>query len=252
MKCINHLERDAQAVCNHCGKSFCADCLVITKGENYCKVCVALKLSQETKQERSPGLAAFLSFIIAGLGQIYNGQIGKGLLIFFTGWLVIPWVFGIFDAYSTAKKINQGEITVKSRPGCLIAFIVGVVALWIMVFIIGLLAAIAIPNLLRARLSANEAAVRSVLKNISVAVETYRAANNNYPLDESDLVSAEPPYLDRAHDQQTIYGYTFSISFQPDGYKAVATPVECGMTGSKIFSLDTTGVVSQENCSRGY
>lgn len=36
-------------------------------------------------QERTinPGLAAVLSFIFNGLGQIYNGQITKGLLIIF-------------------------------------------------------------------------------------------------------------------------------------------------------------------------
>jgi TM2 domain-containing membrane protein YozV len=31
----------------------------------------------------SPGIAAVLSFIFNGLGQIYNGQITKGLLIIF-------------------------------------------------------------------------------------------------------------------------------------------------------------------------
>ncbi len=30
-----------------------------------------------------PGLAAVLSFVFNGLGQIYNGQISKGLLIIF-------------------------------------------------------------------------------------------------------------------------------------------------------------------------
>ena len=31
----------------------------------------------------SPGMAAVLSFIFSGLGQIYNGQIKKGLFIIF-------------------------------------------------------------------------------------------------------------------------------------------------------------------------
>jgi len=73
---------------------------------------------------KSPGLAAVLSFLIVGLGQIYNGQIAKGLLLLlgaiisgvlmliligFIFWIII-WLYAIYDAYNTAKKINAGEI----------------------------------------------------------------------------------------------------------------------------------------------
>lgn len=40
-------------------------------------------------QERNPGLAAVFSFLFSGLGQIYNGQILKGLLIIFLSFLSI-------------------------------------------------------------------------------------------------------------------------------------------------------------------
>lgn len=73
---------------------------------------------------KSPGLAAVLSFLILGLGQIYNGQIAKGLLLLlaamisgvlmliligFIFWIVI-WLYAIYDAYNTAQRINSGEI----------------------------------------------------------------------------------------------------------------------------------------------
>lgn len=69
---------------------------------------------------KSPGLAAVLSFFFCGLGQIYNGQILKGL-IFLVAYLIswsmmwiligfittpILWIWGIVDAYSKAQKIN--------------------------------------------------------------------------------------------------------------------------------------------------
>lgn len=52
---------------------------------------------------RSPILAAILSLIVAGLGQIYNGQIGKGVISIIQlingaltavliGWLLLPVV----------------------------------------------------------------------------------------------------------------------------------------------------------------
>lgn len=70
--------------------------------------------------DKSPGLAAFLSFIFVGLGQLYNGQIGKGILVMFVYFLFwgvavieapgafilifVLWVWMISDAYSVAKR----------------------------------------------------------------------------------------------------------------------------------------------------
>jgi len=58
-------------------------------------------------QIKNPGVAVLLSIIIPGGGQFYNGHVGKGILILFTFWLVIPWIYGIFDAYSSANRINR-------------------------------------------------------------------------------------------------------------------------------------------------
>ncbi|WP_255192601.1 hypothetical protein [Natronobeatus ordinarius] len=78
-------------------------------------------------------LAAVLSFIIPGIGQIYNGQTTRGAA--FLGGLVVFWIFTFImmfllvgflmmffaplihiaaaaDAYIQAGKINSGEITV--------------------------------------------------------------------------------------------------------------------------------------------
>jgi len=70
---------------------------------------------------KNPGLAAILSFLLPGLGQMYNGEIGKGVMIvivqvvnfalmaivigFITGPIVMIWA--IYDAYKTAERINQ-------------------------------------------------------------------------------------------------------------------------------------------------
>jgi TM2 domain-containing membrane protein YozV len=69
---------------------------------------------------KNPGLAAVLSFFWMGLGQIYNGQLAKGILFIFIysfslvmsivliGILTSPilWVYGMYDAYKSAEKIN--------------------------------------------------------------------------------------------------------------------------------------------------
>jgi TM2 domain-containing membrane protein YozV len=70
--------------------------------------------------EKSPGLAAVLSFFWAGLGQIYNGEITKGIVLMVAyvvscvlialviGFITTPilWIYGMVDAYRTAEKFN--------------------------------------------------------------------------------------------------------------------------------------------------
>lgn len=77
--------------------------------------------TNETKVVRNPGTAAILSFLFTGLGQIYNGQIGKGLglmvlqamnvllMCVIIGFLTFPitWIYGIYDANGTAKRLNS-------------------------------------------------------------------------------------------------------------------------------------------------
>jgi len=61
--------------------------------------------------DKSPGTAALLSALWVGSGQLYNGQVGKGIVMFFgcvglwfvlLGWIINLW--SIFDAYSVAKR----------------------------------------------------------------------------------------------------------------------------------------------------
>ncbi len=103
---------------------------------------------------KSPKVAAFLSLVVPGAGQLYNEQMGKGIFIMFTWWLIIPWIWGIFDAHATAKKITEGAATAQTEPGRAIAVIAGGFLLIILIAIMGLVAAIAIPNLVAARQAA--------------------------------------------------------------------------------------------------
>lgn len=57
------------------------------------------------------------------------------------------------------------------------------IELLIVVAIIGILAAIAVPNFLNAQLRAKIARVESDLRSLSVAIDSYRLDRNNYPPD---------------------------------------------------------------------
>lgn len=117
--------------------------------------------------------------------------------------------------------------------------------------IILLMAAIAIPNLLGARLKANEALAEATIRTISTAIESYAAINNGkFPKEEADLVIANPPYLNAYYSGLTKKGYKYSLSLSPDGYEITAQPSDCGVTGKKVFITRTQGVLSQEECKR--
>jgi len=58
---------------------------------------------------RRPDLAAVLSAVVPGLGQAYNGQSLKGLLIAATCWTILPWIGGVIDALRTAERVNRKD-----------------------------------------------------------------------------------------------------------------------------------------------
>ena len=127
------------------------------------------------------------------------------------------------------------------------------VEIMIVVAIIALLAAIAIPNLLRARLVANEAAAQATLKTMSTANETYAAANNgNYATSEDDLsTNSTPAYLNREYCGQTISGYTYTCTWGATSYTFTAQPPtgSCGTSGNHDYTITTGGVLTSTACS---
>ncbi len=119
------------------------------------------------------------------------------------------------------------------------------VEIMIVVAIIALLAAIAIPNLLRARISANDALAKSTLRTLSTAAETYATANSgNYPSAITDLTQATPPYLNRAYCGSTVSGFAYSCTLASSGYTFTATPTAVGTSGTKAYTMTTGGVLT--------
>jgi len=120
------------------------------------------------------------------------------------------------------------------------------VEIMIVVAIIALLAAIAIPNLLRARHNANEAAAIASLRTLSTAEESYRAAQNPPRYGTLALLAAAvPPYIDVTLAAGAKQGYNFVMTVAPTAnvYQVTATPQTVGTTGTRVFRVDQTGVI---------
>ena len=119
------------------------------------------------------------------------------------------------------------------------------VEIMIVVAIIALLAAIAIPNLLRAKISANDALAKATLRSLSTSSESYATSNSgNYPGNMTSLTGATPPYMNQAYCGQTSSGYTFACTFNAGSYTFTATPVTVGTSGTTTFTVTTGGVLT--------
>lgn len=161
---------------------------------------------------------------------------------------IIPFFIGIL--VTTIWSLVVGTIGYKRiHKFSTIKAVFAYIFIPLITFFLVLLAAIAIPNLLRARIMASESAAQATIRMISTAIETYAAANNGqYPSDEYALKYSIPPYLDRIYNNETISGYVYSSDLNPSGYKITATPSKCGTTGNKIFMIETNGKLSENSC----
>lgn len=120
----------------------------------------------------------------------------------------------------------------------------------IVVAIIALLAAIAVPGLLRARLNSANNKALAVLKTTATAFENYLAAEGGYPASVDVLASATPPYLsDNFFDGVQHDGYIYSVnSITETAYSLSAVPNSCGSTGTENIAIATGAVVTSVEC----
>ncbi|HII75869.1 MAG TPA: zinc ribbon domain-containing protein [Methanolinea sp.] len=132
---------------------FCESCGArIKEGDKFCEQCGAIvpgpagvpqaqgAPGEVAHPPKNPTLALILSFFFSGLGQIYNGDTLKGVAIYFGTLIgallfivpgIIVWIYGVYDAYTTAKKMNEGTVPYKKTNTL---FMIGFV---VMVLVIG-------------------------------------------------------------------------------------------------------------------
>jgi type IV pilus assembly protein PilA len=122
------------------------------------------------------------------------------------------------------------------------------IELLIVVAVLGIIAAIAIPNLLSSRRSANEASAISALRTLSTAEETYRTGIGVGAFGTlSDLAAQNIIDVELSTSTTTAKsknGYIFNLVLSGGGslYCAGAAPTSV-QNGQRNFSSDTPGVV---------
>jgi type IV pilus assembly protein PilA len=142
------------------------------------------------------------------------------------------------------------------------------IELMIVVAIIAIIAAIAIPNLLRSRMSANEANAIGTLRTISTAEIQYQASgadvdattnvNQFGPLNSLGSTATQIAFLDEALSSAISpikSGYTFNVSTATGtaaapAFVGTATP-SSSRHGSRSFFVDESGVVRWKTGTTG-
>jgi prepilin-type N-terminal cleavage/methylation domain-containing protein len=135
------------------------------------------------------------------------------------------------------------------------------IELLIVVAVILILAAIAIPNLLRAKIAANESSAVASVRTITTAETTYASSwGAGYAATLRNLGGATPCTVATAANSciidpllssppYTKSGYTFvAVGNTPalrlnTGFEVNATPVVVDVTGKRAFCADQTGVI---------
>ena len=108
------------------------------------------------------------------------------------------------------------------------------IELLIVVAIIGIIAAIAVPGLLRARISGNEASAIGSMRAVVSAQADYSGLNRGYATNLTRLAFLCPqqivPFISPDLNTNGVAksGYTFTLA---NGANGVAAPLDCGGTG---------------------
>jgi len=130
------------------------------------------------------------------------------------------------------------------------------IELMIVVAIIAIIAAIAIPNLLRSRMTANEGAAIGTMRTISSAQQQFQSSAivadasgmGTYALSTVVLGAQIPPFLDSAVAGGQKQGYNFvTVGAGAVGaptYTANANPIAMGSSGNRGFFVDESGLIT--------
>ena len=123
------------------------------------------------------------------------------------------------------------------------------VEIMIVIAIIALLAAMAVPGLLRARFTSNQALAKNTIRSMSAAAEMYAASNGgSYPLDMTDMTDFNPSYMQKNYCDQSVSGYTYTCPEAENyeyAYMYVATPTIIGTTGNVTYTIVTGGDITE-------
>lgn len=219
--------------CTRCGSS-------IDDQDQFCRKCGAQAAALAPPASAPP-------MVPTGSAQTSGKAVASlvfGLLFFVPFAFVAAVIFG----HIGLSEIRKSAGRLKGNGLAIAGLVLGY--MWVVsIPIVLIIAAIAIPNLLRARMAANESSAVAAIRTINPAELSYSGSHNGYACSLSDLGGAR--LIDSSLVSGQKSGYAFEITGclpGPDGranhmYQVVARPVTVNTTGVRSFCSDESNMI---------
>ena len=235
---------------------FCSNCgATIPENSQFCNRCGRAVTAAPGQQGPGPSQPT----LYVGAGET-SGKALASLVTGIFGLLLFPIaIAAIILGHMSRSEIRKSNGRLKGDGMATAGLVMGYGAFALIPFIL-IIAAIAIPNLLRARIAANEASAAQLVGEINTAEITYRSTYRDVGYtctlsdlggkDESSSPSAKRAQLlrDRVASGE-VTGYRFELrncaNSEEEGhkYQVVAYPLVANQTGVRTFCSDESGVV---------
>jgi type IV pilus assembly protein PilA len=166
-----------------------------------------------------------------------------GILSFLTFGLVgIGAITGIILAAVAMARVKREPWKYGGRGMAIAGLVLSITSL-VTVVPVGLIAAIAIPNLLASRRAANEGSALYTLRTVCSAQLAYQSEFQKYgTLEELAVNNLIDPKLASGMKN----GYNFRVVLDeanPEGFEVIGVPVSYGQTGVRSFYVDETFIL---------
>jgi len=225
--------------CSGCGNNVAA-------GDKFCRVCGKELAASAAMQPAVPAAAAGIPAETSGKAIV---SLVCGLFLFVFPMSILAIIFGHISLSEIRKSAGRLKGEGLAMTGLVLGY-VGVAAIPVILII----AAIAIPNLLRARIAANEASALASIRTLVIAEAGYSSAHPEagYTCTLSDLSAAGLIDARLASGQKN--GYAFELlgcgasaeSVANVKYRVVAYPRTQNTTGRRAFCADESGNVKSD------
>ncbi len=224
--------------CSGCGNN-------VAVGEKFCRVC---------GKEVSAGSAAAPALGPPAEGAIFPAQTsGKAIASLICGLFLFAFpmsILAIIFGHLSVSEIRKSAGRLKGEGMAIAGLVLGYVGLAAIPVIL-IIAAIAIPNLLRARMAANESSAVAGVRTLVTAEIAFSSSHTEagYTCSLSDLASAGLIDARLATGQKS--GYAFELMGCRAGadaaanteFRVVAYPVVRQQTGARAFCSDESAVI---------
>ena len=229
------------SVCAACGNS-------MTPGERFCRVCGRQSFDNSPA---APGVVASASPVAS---PETNPKAIISLVCGFLFFIPLAFLAAIIFGHIALSEIRKSAGRLKGEGLAIAGLVLGY--MWIVAIpVLLIVAAIAIPNLLRARIAANESSAAASVRTLNIAEVTYSQSHPDagFTCSLSDLSGDRLIGDAMAGGQKS--GYAFELTNCAAGtaggpnvkYQVVATPITRNQSGVRAFCSDESAVVKVDS-----